>query len=120
MNFLVISRFQTECLEGEVFKGFQHIGAPLEQNFLVASIEIGENFGRALSRRTILRNRAYVHSQFEPRHAQDVFEEIPQGFSGGQAVQLSFSNKFRRHFRDEPNPQGQDSQAYRLRALSRA
>ena len=93
----MVGRFQAKRLERQVFEGLQNIGSALEKNFLIASVEVREDFGVAFRCGTIFRNRAYVYLQFESGDAHYVFKEVPQLVCGGLPVELSVANEFKRH-----------------------
>src|SRR5215472_3316604 len=97
VNFLVVGRFQPQRLEGQVFECLQNLAASLQQNLLVAPVEIGEHFCLAFCGSAVSGSGAHVDVQVEAASAHDAFKKLPQRLGGGPPVKLAVSNEFKGH-----------------------
>ena len=72
----MIDGLEAERLEGQMFNGFQEIGAALEKDFFVATVEVGEDFRVVLGAGFVGRDDAHVNFQVEPSGTDDAFQEM--------------------------------------------
>lgn len=97
VNFFMVSGFQAQRPEGEVFERFQDFGAALEQEFFVFAVEIGKNFGVASRNSAFNRYGAHGHLQLQSGNAHHILQKKAQGFGRRLPVQLAIVDEFLSH-----------------------
>ncbi len=94
---IVVGGLQAKRPESEVFERFQNFRPPLQEDFLVSAVEIGEHF-RVSCRTCCFRgNSTSAHLQFEPGSAHQALQKLAQGLGGGLPVQFPIANQFLGH-----------------------
>src|SRR5712664_1825552 len=99
VNLFMVSRFQPQGPEGEMFERFQYFRAALQENLFVLAVEIGEHFRVASRSFAFSRNRANVDLQVEPGNTHDILQKMAQGLGCRLPVQLPIADKFFSHRR---------------------
>ena len=94
VKFLVVLRLKPQSAEGQMLQGFQNFGIVLEQNFLIASVDVGKHFGIAAFARF---DDLHVDLQLKAGDAHNVFEKVSQRVSGRLAIELSVVHQFLGH-----------------------
>ena len=94
MNFFVKRRLQPQSAKRQMLKRFQQLSTVLQQQLLVASIQIGDHFGIASG---VSGHRVYRCFQLKSSGAHRLIEEFLQRVNRRVAVQMSVLDKFLRH-----------------------
>jgi hypothetical protein len=97
VNFFVESGFETESAECEMLDGFEDFGVSFEQDFFVAAVEVGDDFGVAFQAGVFGRNGADGYFQLEAGGADAVVEKFLQRFRGGGAIEFAVANEVGDH-----------------------
>ena len=97
VNFFVEGGLEAESAESEMLDGFEDFGVSFEEDFLVAAVEVGDDFGVAFQAGVSGRDGADVYFELEAGGADAVVEKFLQRFRGGGAIEFAVANEVGDH-----------------------
>ena len=93
LNFFVPLRFELQNAVRQVFERLQHFAAALQEQFLVRTIQVGQNFRFTFGDRRMLRQYGHLQREPEATCTNRVGEKISQRFGRGGAVELAIEDR---------------------------
>ena len=89
MNFLVIDGIEAQGAKGEMLEGFEHFGAMFEEEFFVAAIEVGDDFGIATG---VWSHGLDANVELKAPRANNLFHKFAQSVGGSLPVQVTVAD----------------------------